>query len=414
MTIHAPKPIRHNVANNVSNDRNILDKEQAYNLDFHKFRKIATSLVSALCIMRKEGAIHADIKPENCFVTWSRGGKKSITTSATPEMNINDLPSDFDIRLGDFGNSLHISEASKYYQDFDIQTLSYRAPEVMFGVPFGPQIDVWSLGILLLELCIRKPLFIVRSREELLKSMEMKLSTPKLLRFAGGMYSDILMNNNESIILPKINFPQHMLSVKRLLSKGLLDVPADLVHFFAGMLHPDPDIRLTALDALQHPFLSSSLPIPMYLLNTKTNQRGAAAVGVAALRSKFSRQSPSLHSSIAKSEPISKNEKSHQHQLEPNVNEKLMNSDDDTVTTPHKATSLNNVNSVNNNNSVNSESNNNSVNNSSVSNSVSDVTVRVQTTKKSREIELLQKSNDVYTGFFYGGDEKHDFKKKRL
>jgi serine/threonine protein kinase len=257
--------------------------------------------------------------------------------------------------------------------------------------------------------------------------MEMKLSTPKLLRFAGGMYSDILMNNNESIILPKINFPQHMLSVKRLLSKALLDVPADLVHFFAGMLHPDPDIRLTALDALQHPFLSSSLPIPMYLLNTKTNQRGAAAVGVAALRSKFSRQSPSVHSSIAKSEPINKNEKSHQHQhqhqLEPNVNEKLMNSDDDTVTTPHKATSQNSVNSVNsvnnnninsvNNNSVNSESNN-SVNNSSVSNSVSDVTVRVQTTKKSREIELLQKSNDVYTGFFYGGDEKHDFKKKRL
>jgi serine/threonine protein kinase len=316
-------------------------------------------------------------------------------------MNINDIPADFDIRLGDFGNSLHISEASKYYQDFDIQTLSYRAPEVMFGVPFGPQIDVWSLGILLLELCLRKPLFIVRSREELVKAMEMKLSTPKLFRFAGGMYSDILMNNNDSIILPKINFPQHMLSVKRLLSKALLDVPADLVHFLAGMLHPDPDIRLTALDALQHPFLSSSLPIPMYLLNTKTNQRGAAAVGVAALRSKFTRQSPSVHNKInavvkteaqvvlaSSSSSTTTTTTTIKHEDNSHMNRNKE------ITTPTKTSNSNNT--------------NNSATTMTSTTTNSDILARIPSAKKSREIELLMQSNERYV------DYAIETKKKRL
>ena len=374
--LHSPKP--------KYCDRNIIDRDslQSYNLDFTKYRKIATSLVSALCIMRKEGAIHADIKPENCFLTWSRSGKKSITTVATSDMTINDLPNDLDVRLGDFGNSIHISEASKYYHDFEMQTLSYRAPEVLFGVPFGPQVDIWSLGILLLELCLRKPLFIVRSREELLKSMELKLSTPKLLRFAGGMYSNILMNNNDSIVLPRTNFSQHMLSVKRLLTKAIVDVPADFVHFLAGMLHPDPDLRLTALDALQHPFLSSSLPIPMCLLNTKFNQRGAAAVGIASLRSKFSNQNSSNYT-VVKNETKQNNE--------------MIQKRDTNVQ----------IDSNDNNSNYVSNSNGNSIHNKHNDNNKNDsdkdpTPVRVQS--KKRELKSLQKSNDIYI----------DYKKNRV
>jgi hypothetical protein len=48
--------------------------------------------------------------------------------------SVNNLPENFDIRLGDFGNSIHMSEVCKYYEEFDIQTLSYRAPEVLLGI----------------------------------------------------------------------------------------------------------------------------------------------------------------------------------------------------------------------------------------------------------------------------------------
>jgi serine/threonine protein kinase len=99
------------------------------------------------------------------------------------------LPDAFELRLGDFGNSVHVSEVAQYYADFDMQTLPYRAPEVrhtthlpsslvplvsmprhltsrlvpphldtqvLLGVPFGCQIDVWSLGVLLVEVCVGK------------------------------------------------------------------------------------------------------------------------------------------------------------------------------------------------------------------------------------------------------------------
>jgi len=32
-----------------------------------------------------------------------------------------------------------------------LQTLGYRAPEVIFGAPFGHPIDIWSLGVTLAE-----------------------------------------------------------------------------------------------------------------------------------------------------------------------------------------------------------------------------------------------------------------------
>lgn len=39
-----------------------------------------------------------------------------------------------------------LHEAQAYYEDFEVQTLYYRAPEVVLGVKFNQQIDMWSLG----------------------------------------------------------------------------------------------------------------------------------------------------------------------------------------------------------------------------------------------------------------------------
>ena len=152
-------------------------------------------------MMRKEGAIHADIKPENCFLQLTDGNgtnhnyhnhsnnSNNNNSSNNGKFHVHEglarLPESFDLRLGDYGNSIHISEIANYYVDFDMQTLPYRAPEVLLGVPFGYQIDMWSLGILLVEVCIGKPLFVVRTREELYDALCSKLSAPPRVRFAG-------------------------------------------------------------------------------------------------------------------------------------------------------------------------------------------------------------------------------------
>ena len=284
-------------------------------IDLKKLTKIATSLTMALCVMRNEGAIHADIKPENCLIRIQKStgesgdgvnnGINGVSSannslrSASPQLSIssasillsdgsNSLPENFELRLGDFGNSIHITDVSEYYTDFDIQTLSYRAPEVLLGIPFGHQIDVWSLGILLIEICIGKPLFVVRTRQELYNAICLKLTVPPRVRFAGGMFSELLIGSEKSklespnwgdpatlspspssssssliSLNTKINFAEHLSSVKKLLESSVDSPPNDLVHFLAGLLHPDPDYRLTAVDAHNHPFIAAGLNVPL-------------------------------------------------------------------------------------------------------------------------------------------------------
>jgi serine/threonine protein kinase len=303
--------VRHKFSRNLTAKIKIEDTEETKLrvLDMKKLTKIASTLTMALCLLRKEGAIHADIKPENCFIrtrgktcdehTVKREGsdpsraysstESSLIRHCSTSILLSDtrrgLPDDFDLQLGDFGNSIHMSDVGSYYTDFDLQTLSYRAPEVLLGVPFGYQIDIWSLGILLIEVCIGKPLFIVRSRKELYDAMCTHLTAPPRVRFAGGMYSDLLTNTESSRLekfdfgpdtaIPshpwntantKINFSEHLSNVKRLLDKHIADPPNDLIHYLAGLVNPDPDHRLTAMDAIRHPFVSASVISPLSMI----------------------------------------------------------------------------------------------------------------------------------------------------
>ena len=59
------------------------------------------------------------------------------------------------IKLIDFGSSCMVAEKAYTY----IQSRFYRAPEVLLGASYGPAIDMWSLGCLLMELHTGHPLF---------------------------------------------------------------------------------------------------------------------------------------------------------------------------------------------------------------------------------------------------------------
>ena len=41
----------------------------------------------------------------------------------------------------------------------------------MFGVPFGPEIDMWSLGCILAEIYLAKPLFYGTNKVDILKEV---------------------------------------------------------------------------------------------------------------------------------------------------------------------------------------------------------------------------------------------------
>jgi serine/threonine protein kinase len=64
------------------------------------------------------------------------------------------------IKVLDFGNSFKLSKASMKGQAFN-----FKAPEVFFGIAdertggLSPKADVWSLGIMLMQLLTARPLF---------------------------------------------------------------------------------------------------------------------------------------------------------------------------------------------------------------------------------------------------------------
>ena len=287
-------------------------------LDLKLISKIATNLTMALCVLHKDGAIHADIKPENCLIrkkesnihkdsanineyqqkdsSSSNNLYSSTRKSVSPNIFINSssilksdilnkLPENFDLQLCDFGNSIHISDVAEYCNDYEIQTLAYRSPEVLLGIPFGYQIDLWSLGVLLFEICVGKPLFVVRTRQELYDSICEKLTVPPRVRFAGGLFSELLTGSEVSkLAIPdwglepsakrfssfsastlnsKINFAEHLSNIKKLIESSVSNASNELIHFLAGLLHPDPDFRLSALDAHNHPFIANNLNLPL-------------------------------------------------------------------------------------------------------------------------------------------------------
>jgi serine/threonine protein kinase len=99
-----------------------------------KIRKLSYQICTALYFLRTKGVIHADIRPENILIT-----------------SLQNMKVKWKIKLADFGNSFLTHFRRVYYDDFNVQTLTYRSPEVLFGLPFDSQIGslfhIWSFFV---------------------------------------------------------------------------------------------------------------------------------------------------------------------------------------------------------------------------------------------------------------------------
>ena len=92
-----------------------------------RVQRIAIQTLKALAFIHTRGLIHCDLKPENILIkSYSR----------------------CEVKVIDFGSSCYFTDRLSVY----IQSRSYRAPEVVLGLPYSPKIDIWSLGCILAEL----------------------------------------------------------------------------------------------------------------------------------------------------------------------------------------------------------------------------------------------------------------------
>ncbi|KAL7563309.1 hypothetical protein ACA910_016668 [Epithemia clementina (nom. ined.)] len=88
---------------------------------------LTRQILVALDFVHKLGLVHSDVKPENILLSsYSRAQVKVI----------------------DFGSSCFLTDRQSSY----IQSRSYRAPEVILGLPYDGRIDVWSLACVVAEM----------------------------------------------------------------------------------------------------------------------------------------------------------------------------------------------------------------------------------------------------------------------
>ncbi|XP_066427374.1 serine/threonine-protein kinase PAK 3-like [Molothrus aeneus] len=158
---------------------------------------VCRECLQGLHFLHSRQVIHRDIKSNNVLVGM-----------------------DGSVKLGDFGLCAQLSpERSK--RSSSVGTPSWMAPEVVRGEAYGPKVDIWSLGIMGLEMVEGEAPY---EREARLRVFE-------------------LIERNGP---PKLQNPRHHSALLR--------------DFLRCCLQADEDRRWSAQELLQHPFVTSSDP----------------------------------------------------------------------------------------------------------------------------------------------------------
>ena len=156
----------------------------------------------ALCFLHSRGIIHRDVKSDNILLT-----------------------ADGQVKITDFGFSFLSSQSSSKLEKRTtvVGTPYWMAPEVVKRKKYGPKIDIWSLGIMIIEMIDGEPPLMHEEPSKALQIIGTSGSVPQL--------------------------------------KGRRQ-PSDLLQsFLNGCLRIDPVKRFSAEEALKHPFITEYVNI---------------------------------------------------------------------------------------------------------------------------------------------------------
>ncbi|GFY78442.1 dual specificity tyrosine-phosphorylation-regulated kinase 2 [Trichonephila inaurata madagascariensis] len=195
-------------------------------------RRFAFSLVQCLRLLHKEHIIHCDLKPENILLK-QRGANS--------------------IKVIDFGSSCYTHQRVYTY----IQSRFYRSPEVILGLPYGPAIDMWSLGCILSELQTGMPLFPGENEADQLACIMEVLGPPPsvVLELASRRRLFFDSKGNPRCITNSKGKKRRPGS--RPLSTALNTDDLDFVDFIGRCLDWNSSLRMSPDEALQHIWLRS-------------------------------------------------------------------------------------------------------------------------------------------------------------
>ncbi|KAK3132348.1 hypothetical protein QOZ80_6AG0519930 [Eleusine coracana subsp. coracana] len=169
-------------------------------------RSFMRQLLSATKTMHGVKLIHRDMKPANILI----GGDDPGGANAT-------------LKICDFGAATARKPAGTPYPEPRVGTLFYRSPEQLQGDRcYGPGVDVWALGCVMVELLTGEPLFGKADSEE------------EVLIMAAQLRDQVVSAGSEAFN----GLPEPLSLAGREVLRGLLRF--------------DPEERFSAAEALEH------------------------------------------------------------------------------------------------------------------------------------------------------------------
>ncbi|KAL0233455.1 hypothetical protein PCE1_001970 [Barthelona sp. PCE] len=189
-------------------------------LELNLIKSYVRQMLEGLKYCHSRRVIHRDLKPQNILV--NREGQ---------------------LCLADFGLARAFSLPIRQYTH-EVVTLWYRAPEILLGTAhYSLAVDLWSVGAIFAELVNKSPLFPGDSEiDELFK----------IFKVCGTPTEDTWPKVTE---LPDFNsmFPVFQPTDLSRICPDLDDLGLDLL---GKLLELDPVKRISAKDALEHPWFS--------------------------------------------------------------------------------------------------------------------------------------------------------------
>lgn len=219
----------------------IVEKKTYPQLPPDTVRHITFQTLLCLRELAAKGIVHADIKPENILTN-----DESLVYT----------------KVADFGTACFAEEQIFSY----IQSRYYRAPEVLYGIKYGPPIDMWSLGCVVYELIVGQPLFAAQDEEELAEMLNIAIGSPPRSIYENSTKWSMLphvasyshdyrpssgSSNNANSALYHMQPLAFMVSV----------LPRVISKFIRRCLMWDPDQRLTPEQALQTEWMQQEIDV---------------------------------------------------------------------------------------------------------------------------------------------------------
>ncbi|KAL8539202.1 hypothetical protein ACS0TY_000993 [Phlomoides rotata] len=199
----------------------------------HRLQVITQQCLEAISYLHDLGVVHCDLKPENILIKSYRR---------------------CEIKVIDLGSSCFQTDDLSLY----VQSRSYRAPEVILGLPYDQKIDVWSVGCILAELY---------SGEVLFPNEAIAMILSRMVGILGPVDTNMLENGLEThkyftedydlyCINEDTNQLEYIIPDGSSLEDHLQTSDHVFVDFLKFLLEMNPKIRPTAREALHHPWLN--------------------------------------------------------------------------------------------------------------------------------------------------------------